>query len=78
MSKIEKARKIVRALHRSWPETLDITPRYAGCGTLAPGDVVSAWDRLSEDTLPLEVAHYPAVFHHALMAALAKRGTDGR
>jgi len=39
---------------------------FRNCSTLVPDETLDAWDRLSEDTTPLEMADLPKVLHRAV------------
>lgn len=77
---LTKNRSIVRAFHSSWDDEQEMRPkqRYMSCITLEPQEALSAWDRLSEDTVPLEFANWPRLLHAAFLRELTKRSANGR
>lgn len=78
MLKIADRRAVVRAAHSSWPDDCDMTPRYSRHITIDPSRTVEAWGTLAEDTFPLEIATYPAIFHQAFKCQLFKRSKNER
>lgn len=78
MLKSVQRREVVHAGHKTWPGDCDMTPRYIRQVTLEPCLLAEAWGTLSEDTFPLEVATYPAIFHRAFKLQLGKRARNER
>ena len=58
---------------QSWPGGADDRCIFRAVVTLDPSKVVSAWDRLSEDTWALEFESIPHVMHWALLNTLKER-----
>ena len=57
----------------SWPEDADDSSIFGGTVTLDPSRVMSAWDRLAQDTWVLEAGAMPHVLHCALIRTLKER-----
>lgn len=74
---IEK-REAVRAVHSTWLGETDMSSKYRRCTTLDPTFAEDAWESLSEDSFPLEIANLPAILHRAFISELSKRVRHGR
>ena len=49
---------------------------FAGCVTIDPDKLQSAWETLSQDNVVWEIGHLPKIMHDALVSVLHRKSTE--